>query len=284
MARHLGNSDGRRRAVGLLPVLFLVAGMLVVAVPLGARLVNDWRNARAVSSMSSTAQAMDEDKRAALLANAHAYNDVLAGANVAQDSEASGLTSEDVVPYGEQLDAGIAAIAWVEISKIGLSLPIYRGTGNDALAAGVGHLEGTSLPVGGTSTHCVLTGHSGLATNRMFDDIRRLSKGDVLVLHVLGEELAYEIFDTEVVWPDEMASLGIVPGDDLVTLVTCTPYGVNDHRLLVHARRCELPSESAGDGQEGQGAVALPNVVVLVALVVGGGAALLVVRRHGGRD
>lgn len=245
VSRHLGQRRGWLHGVTrVLPFVLLVAGLAVVGVPLGIRAITDWRNAHAVSALSGAAQAMDEDVRTGLLANAHAYNDVLAGTDPVSDEAAGGLSEHDVLPYGEQLAAGRAEIAWIEVPKIGLNLLIYRGTESGALASGVGHLEGSSLPVGGSSTHCVLTGHSGLATSRMFDDIRQLEDGDVFVLHTLGEELAYEVYGTEVVWPEETDSLGIVSGEDLVTLVTCTPYGVNDHRLLVHARRCEAVDEA----------------------------------------
>lgn len=274
MARHLAKSEHKRRTAVLVPLLFLLSGALALAVPLSLRLSADWRNARATSAMSGAAQTMDEGERLALLANAHAYNDLLAGVDPADDEVASGVGADGVRPYETQLDAGDAAIAWIEIPRIGLRLRVFRGTGDEVLAAGVGHLEGSSLPVGGQGTHCVLTGHSGLATSRMFDDIRQLDAGDVIVLHTLGEEMAYEVYGSEVVLPEELDGLGIVPGDDLVTLVTCTPYGVNDHRLLVHARRCELPARDAGAASEvGLGTTALPLVlltslaVVVVAMV-----------------
>ena len=109
--------------------------------------------------------------------------------------------------------------------------------------AGVGHVEGTSLPVGGESTHCVITAHSGMRNLRMFDDIRQLEPGDLVLLHTMGDVYAYRVVSSEVVWPDETSSLAIAPGEDLLTLVTCTPYGVNDHRLLVHCERTDYVPE-----------------------------------------
>ena len=128
-------------------------------------------------------------------------------------------------------------MSWVEIPSIDVSMPIYHGTSEEVLMAGVGHLEGTSLPVGGTSTHCVLTAHSGMRNLSMFDDIHSLEPGDLVLLHTMNKTLAYKMVDSEVVLPEEMESLTIEPGADKVTLVTCTPYGVNDHRLLVHCVR-----------------------------------------------
>lgn len=113
--------------------------------------------------------------------------------------------------------------------------------------AGVGHLEGTSLPVGGTSSHCVLTAHSGMRNLSMFDDIHALEEGDLVLLHTMNQTLAYRVVGSEVVWPDEVESLAIEPGADKLTLVTCTPYGVNDHRLLVHCDRTEYVEQEAID-------------------------------------
>lgn len=145
---------------------------------------------------------------------------------------------DQIEPYAQQLifDRD-PMMSWVEIPSIDVSMPIYHGTSEEVLMAGAGHLEGTSLPVGGTSTHCVLTAHSGMRNLSMFDDIHSLEPGDLVLLHTMNKTLAYKMVDSEVVLPEEMESLTIEPGADKVTLVTCTPYGVNDHRLLVHCVR-----------------------------------------------
>ena len=152
--------------------------------------------------------------------------------------EATELPADQIEPYAQQLifDRD-PMMSWVEIPSIDVSMPIYHGTSEEVLMAGVGHLEGTSLPVGGTSTHCVLTAHSGMRNLSMFDDIHSLEPGDLVLLHTMNKTLAYKMVDSEVVLPEEMESLTIEPGADKVTLVTCTPYGVNDHRLLVHCVR-----------------------------------------------
>lgn len=159
------------------------------------------------------------------------FNEQLAG-------EATELPADRIEPYAQQLifDRD-PMMSWVEIPSIDVSMPIYHGTSEEVLMAGVGHLEGTSLPVGGTSTHCVLTAHSGMRNLSMFDDIHSLEPGDLVLLHTMNKTLAYKMVDSEVVLPEEMESLTIEPGADKVTLVTCTPYGVNDHRLLVHCVR-----------------------------------------------
>lgn len=129
------------------------------------------------------------------------------------------------------------------IPSIGVNLPIFHGVSDNALIRGVGHLPSTSLPVGGPSTHCVLAGHTGLPSAKILGDIDQLKKGDWFIIHVLGKDHAYRVTSSEVVLPTETNSLVIQEGKDLVTLATCTPYGVNTHRLLVHAKRCRIPQK-----------------------------------------
>ena len=146
--------------------------------------------------------------------------------------------------YDDQLDiAGNGIMGYVEISKIQVNLPIYHGTDAEVLDRGVGHLLGSSLPVGGENTHTILSGHSGMANQKMFTDLEQLVPGDVFYLNVLNETLAYQVTEINTVLPYETDLLGIVPGEDLCTLVTCTPYGVNSHRLLVRGSR--IPYEEA---------------------------------------
>lgn len=134
-------------------------------------------------------------------------------------------------------------MGYVEIPKINVNLPIYHGTGADSLDRGVGHLLGSSLPVGGESTHSILTGHSGMASQKMFTDLEQLTPGDVFYLRILNETLAYQVREINTVLPYDTSLLGISSGEDLCTLVTCTPYGVNTHRLLVCGSR--IPYEEA---------------------------------------
>lgn len=269
--RHVrGRRRGRARVVPVLPALLLAVGLGVMALTLGARVVTDWRNERAVESVSAEASTMNEATRQQLLANAHAYNDLLTGIDPVGDSATGGLPADAVRPYEDQLGERSGPIGWIEVPKLGLRLLVYRGTDETALAAGVGHLEGTSLPVGGPSTHSVLSAHSGMAASRMFDGIRELGRGDLFAVHVLGEELVYEVTGSEVVLPEEVSSIGVEPGQDLVTLVTCTPYGVNDHRLLVHARRSERSMEEASEGAvASRPAWATVTIVVLAGVVAG---------------
>jgi sortase A len=139
--------------------------------------------------------------------------------------------------------AGDGVMGQLVIPSIGVNLPIYHSVSDDQLLRGVGHLPTTSLPIGGPSTHSVLAGHTGLPSAKILGDIDQLKEGDWFIIRVLGEDHAYRVTSTEVVLPTETQSLVTQDGKDLVTLVTCTPYGVNTHRLLVHAERCEVPQE-----------------------------------------
>lgn len=194
-----------------------------------------------IDAVSSTVDALSAQEREWILLQARSYNELLVG-------ESPELPADQVAPYEEQLifDRD-PMMSWVEIPSINVSMPIYHGTGEESLMAGVGHLEGTSLPVGGRSSHCVLTAHSGMRNLSMFDDIHALEEGDLVLLHTMNQTLAYRVTGSEVVWPDEVESLAIETGADKLTLVTCTPYGVNDHRLLVHCNRTEYVEQEAAD-------------------------------------
>ena len=177
-------------------------------------------------------------------AQADIYNhSLIPGASTENAYSQEGLlaASKD---YDSQLNlAGNGIMGYVEIPKISVNLPIYHGTENDSLERGIGHLLGSSLPVGGESTHSILSGHSGMASQKMFTDLEQLVVGDVFYLRILNDTLAYQVAEINTVLPYDTSLLGIVPGEDLCTLVTCTPYGVNTHRLLVRGSR--IPYEEA---------------------------------------
>lgn len=160
----------------------------------------------------------------------------------------NGYTQEALQSASEEYDSilnlsGDGIMGYIEIPKINVHLPIYHGTGDSSLSKGVGHLLGSSLPVGGESTHAILSGHSGMASQTMFTDLEQLGIGDVFYLHVLDEILAYQVSEINTVLPGDTSLLGIWEGEDCCTLVTCTPYGINTHRLLVTASR--IPYEEA---------------------------------------
>ena len=162
---------------------------------------------------------------------AEQYNAMLANATISE-----GGASAPPLAYTEQLTAG-GVMAYVDIPKINVYLPVQHGTGADTLEKSVGHVVGTSLPVGGSSTHAVLSAHSGMASSKLFSDIDQLAEGDMFYIHVLGDTVAYEVDSINTVVPTDTSLLQIEEGKDLVTLVTCTPFGVNTHRLLVRGHR-----------------------------------------------
>lgn len=232
-----------RKDKGRIPVwqiVTLIAGLSLLAAPVIADRISAKQADDQIDQYASVTASYDEQAEQKALENAVAYNNRLAGIE-------DGFPVQDILPYEQQISSGDGAFAWIEIPELAEKLPIYHGTAEKDLEAGVGHLEWTSLPVGGENTHAVLTGHSGMPGSRMFDDIDKLKPGDVFIIHVLHESLAYKVTSTEVVWPDDVDSLYVQDGKDLCTLVTCTPYGINDHRLFVHAERTEYdPQISLG--------------------------------------
>lgn len=191
-------------------------------------------------AVEQAAQEMDNSEQQAALQAAREYNQVLASGHVTLTDPFVAEQEGESDEYESLLNlTGDGVMGMVEIPSISVNLPIYHGTSEAVLEKGVGHLQGTSLPVGGESTHTVLTGHTGLSKAKLFTDLTEMEEGDVFFLHVMGEDLAYEVDQIKVVLPSELDDLKIVPGEDYCTLVTCTPYGVNSHRLLVRGTRTD---------------------------------------------
>lgn len=215
----------------------LAAACFVVALGLlFYPLVGEWMNKKYHSNVETTYTAAIEETNDTELAAqrqaAEQYNALLA--NAAMISE--GGASAPPLAYEEQLTVG-GVMAYVDIPKIDVYLPVEHGTAADTLEKSVGHVVGTSLPVGGSSTHAVLSAHSGMASSKLFSDIDQLAEGDTFYIHVLGEVLAYQVDAINTVLPTDTSLLQIENGRDYVTLVTCTPFGVNTHRLLVRGHR-----------------------------------------------
>lgn len=232
-------------------IIALVAGIVLISYPF----VSDWLNQQAQNKVSATQQnavtTMKKDDLSAEKEKAVAFNKHLRdGSSRVIDP----FDSKDTMPGNEEYKsilnvAGDGVMGELVIPKINVDLPIYHFTVDKVLQHGIGHVVNTSVPIGGESTHCVLAGHTGLPTARIFDRLDELKVGDWFIIRVLGEDHAYKVTSTEVVLPEEVNSLSIEPGKDQVTLVTCTPYGVNTHRLLVHAERCDIPEEwSSSEG------------------------------------
>ncbi|MEG2435926.1 MAG: class C sortase [Ruthenibacterium sp.] len=217
-------------AIGLVFAL----GLAILLYPLVSAWISKKTSTAAVKSYASTVQHLDTSARDAMLAAAKAYNAKLSGSpkpNVPQEAD-----SPQNIAYQAQLNVE-NIMGTLDIPSIDVHLPIAHGVGEEALQQGVGHLPESSLPVGGEGTHAVLSAHCGLPNARLFTDLDQIKQGDVFYVQVLGETLAYKTDQIKIVLPEEVEALEIVQGKDYVTLLTCTPYGVNSHRLLVRGVR-----------------------------------------------
>ena len=218
-------------------LLVFLAGAGVFLYPTVSDMWNQYRNARLVSRYDEAVTDLSDNEYEKLWNEAKEYN---AEHPVNSIADAFGEKDDYVLtqPYDQVLDPnGEGLMGSIEIPKINAKLAIYHGLSKTVLEKGVGHVEGTSLPVGGKSTHAVLAAHRGLPSAKLFTDLDQMKKGDIFILHILGKNLAYKVDQIKTVLPEETGELDIVEGEDHVTLVTCTPYGVNTHRLLVRGIR-----------------------------------------------
>lgn len=230
----------KNKLINIFLILALVAGLSLLLYPTVSDYWNSLHASQAVASYDQAVKSMDEGKYDELLQRAGQYNRdlFLRGTLFA-------LTDEEREDYNSQLDInGSGVMGYIEIPTIKVSLPIYHGTSDDVLQVAVGHLEWSSLPVGGESTHCVLSGHRGLPSAKLFTNLDQLAEGDLFVIRTLDEVLTYEVDRILIVLPSELQALAAEEGKDLCTLVTCTPYGVNSHRMLVRGHRVDNQSEA----------------------------------------
>lgn len=233
----------KKRDIGKKLLVFLLFGiaLMLMMYPFIANYLFEHKTDSVVDSVQQTAEKLDDSEQKAEIEKAMRYNESLANGHVVlTDPFKEEKTEEDTAEYESLLNlTNDGVMGTVEIPSINVSLPIYHGTSDAILKKGAGHLQGTSLPVGGASTHTVITGHTGLSNAKLFTDLTELDKGDIFFLEVMGEKLAYQVDQIKVVLPTEMDDLKIVPGEDYCTLLTCTPYGVNTHRLLVRGKRTD---------------------------------------------
>ena len=222
-------------------VLLLLAGVSLLLYPSLSDYWNSMHQTRAIASYAETVSQLDTAQYDEMWKAAQDYN-----RSLAQRETAFALTDEQKVAYESLLDvSGLGVMGYIEIPEIDCSLPIYHGTEESVLQVAVGHLEWSNLPVGGEGTHCVLSGHRGLPSAKLFTNLDKLAVSDTFLLRVLDEVLTYEVDQILIVEPEQVDALGIVPGEDYCTLVTCTPYGINTHRLLVRGHRVENTPEAA---------------------------------------
>lgn len=216
-------------------VMILLAGVSLLLYPTVSDYWNSFHQSRAITSYAETVAGMDSEKYDRMLNEAQAYN-----RSILNRENRYVLTDEERAIYNELLNiSGVGIMGYVEIPSINCTLPIYHGTEESVLQIAIGHLDWTSLPVGGSSSHCVISGHRGLPSAKLFTDLDELSEGDIFMLRVLDEVLTYEVDQISIVLPTQVEELHISEGEDFCTLVTCTPYGINTHRLLVRGHRIE---------------------------------------------
>lgn len=217
----------------LLLVLVLVAGLGLLLYPTFSDWWNSFHQSRAIASYVQTVANLDKEDYERMLQEAEAYN-----RSLLTKPNRYNFTDEDKEEYNSILDVtGTGIMGYVEVPSIGVSLPVYHGTNEAVLQTAIGHIEGTSLPVGGIGTHCAVSGHRGLPSAKLFTDIDQLKEGDTFLFQVLDRTLTYEVDQIRIVLPTELQDLEIDPQEDYCTLITCTPYGVNTHRLLVRGKR-----------------------------------------------
>ncbi len=224
-------------------VLVIFAGLSLLLYPSVSNYVNSLDHRRVIEQYDEQVEQIDTEQYKELLDAAIKYNERLADS----DSSLTVLANEDRQEYESLLDVtGTGIMGYVEIPSVKIYLPIYHGTDDLVLQKGVGHLVGSSLPVGGESAHSILSGHRGLPSSRLFTDIDKLRVGDIFTVKVLNESFTYQVDRIETILPTELSSLKIEHGQDYCTLMTCTPYGVNTHRLLVRGHRVATPVDDVG--------------------------------------
>lgn len=230
----------KKNVVRIILIVGFCVGLIISLYPLISNIYSRKNQMDVINKYQEDIEKIDGQEMANELELANAYNRKLNQTIVLTDPfDPSAIDMADDAYYDilNYTDDGV--MAYINIPKIDVNLPIYHGTDSEHMLKGVGHLVGTSFPVGGVDTHAVLSAHSGLSTAELFTNLADLKKGDLFYIHVLDDVLAYEVDKINVVKPDETNDLKIVPGQDYVTLVTCTPYGINSHRLLVRGHRVE---------------------------------------------
>ena len=261
--------------IALIVVFFV--GVSVLLYPTVSDYWNSLHQSQAIATYADSVENMDEQDYEKLWDAAVSYNQKLF-----QSRHGLGLKDEEKEEYNELLDvSGTGIMSYIEIPKIKCSLPIYHGTDEGVLQIAVGHIEGSSLPVGGLNTHCVLSGHRGLPSAKLFSNLDKLEEGDIFMIRTLDQTLTYEVDQIRIVLPDEVDDLKVEEGKDLCTLVTCTPYGINTHRLLVRGHRVANQEEAEAvrvtadamqvDNRIVAMCIAVPVLVLLLIYVAFGG-------------
>lgn len=225
----------RKRWTMVLVIIILAAGVGLLLYPTVSDKWNSYHQSRAIDSYKQAVENLSADEKAAMLEAARDYNERLA-----QTGVHFLLSEEERAEYESLLDvSGTGIMGYIDIPSLNVNLPIYHGVNEEVLQIAIGHLEGTSLPIGGENTHASVSGHRGLPSARLFTDLDQLEEGDIFTITVLDETITYRVDQIRIVLPEETSEMMIKQGEDYCTLITCTPYGVNTHRILVRGTRTE---------------------------------------------
>ncbi len=239
--------------------LILLAGLCLILYPSLSDWWNSFHQTRAIASYTEDVENTSEEERQLLLEEARVYNDMLT-----KTGNSFILSKEEETKYMSLLNvSGTGIMGYLNIPSIDVNLPIYHGTDETVLQIAIGHIAGSSLPIGGSGTHCLLSGHRGLPSARLFTDLDQVKEGDIFLITVLDELITYQVDQIRIVLPEEVEELAIEKGEDYCTLITCTPYGVNTHRILVRGRRV---NNLAGEAVVSAEAVRIPNYLVIPAI------------------
>lgn len=254
--------------------LVLVVGIGLLSYPTVSNWYNQRHQSRAISGYTQQVSTLPDADKLEILEEARKYN-----ANLSSNSRRYFPEEEDMEEYNKLLDpSGNSIMGYIDIPKIDVHLAIYHGTSDAVLQTGVGHIVGSSLPVGGSGTHALLSGHRGLPSSLLFTHLDRMAIGDTFSIHVLGDVLTYQVDDIQTVLPTELNNIKLLPGQDYVTLVTCTPYGVNSHRLLVRGTRIDTPQEdldAEGQIEDVVGVIHIGDIDISIWVPLLGAAAIL---------
>lgn len=254
----------KKRLFSIILIAVFLIGFSLLAYPTVSNYINSLHQSRAIAGYEEGISELDTEDFSAYRQAADAYNQKLA-----DDPNRFNFTDGEKAEYQNLLDPlGNGIMGYIEIRSIDVELPIYHGSDDDVLEVGAGHLEGTSLPVGGESTHCALSGHRGLPSAKLFTDLDQMQIGDIFLIHVLDQVLAYQVDKISIVEPGDTKELAIVDGMDYCTLVTCTPYGVNTQRLLVRGVRVDYSEAMSGSSQVTADAVKVDPTLVAPVLAI----------------
>ena len=260
----------KKNGLTMILLFILLVGVGLIAYPTFADWWNSFHQSRAVASYAEAVADMNAEEYEKIISKAEKYNKKLAESGILWN-----LEEEQQKEYEEQLNIGTSGVmGYIDIPKIDVMLPIYHGIDEAVLQVAIGHIPGTSLPVGGKSSHCVISGHRGLPSARLFTDIDKLVEGDTFTITVLNQTLTYEVDQIRTVEPTDLSDLQIEKGKDYLTLVTCTPYGINTHRLLVRGHRTKNANGDAAviaDALQIEPVYIAPFVAapILILLVIG---------------